>query len=54
MDIPGWRVEESQIRDKDVLGVQNLNKVRSSDFQFFIFKFCPPGCTLPIDGSICT
>jgi hypothetical protein len=54
MDMPGWRIEQSEIRDLDVIRVHNLNQVWSGVFQKTLVELVPPGSTLPINGAIVT
>ena len=54
MDMPGWRIEQSEIRDLDVIRVQNLNQVWTSHIKKTLVELVPPRSTLAINGAIVT
>ena len=52
MDVPGGRVDESEIGDLNDVGVHELNQVRPSVLELFLVELLPPHLALPVDGAI--
>lgn len=52
MNIPWWRVNQCKVGYLNLIRVQKLNQIWSSQFQFFLVEFVPPNCTLAINCTI--
>ena len=50
--MPSWRVNESKIRNLNLIRVHDLYQVRSGVFHFFGSELVPPVFTLTIEGAI--
>lgn len=54
MNIPRRRIDQSDVRDLNILGEQELDQVRSSHLKLLLLEFIPPVLSLSVDRPVVT
>lgn len=54
MNIPRRRIDQSNVRDLNIFGEQELDQIRSSHLKLFLFEFIPPILSLSVDRPVVT
>lgn len=54
MNMPRWRIDQSNVRDLNIFREQELDQIRPSHFKLLLFEFIPPILSLSIDRPVVT